>query len=211
MIIIEEMLTGQVHMSEFITQLKTDPLLQEFLRNLVPEDARYNPDHALWKQIYYGSFKQFDFDFLRFLNWICRYDGSIGDNLDLFSCIRCVYSFYNPDIKVTSWYEDSHALYLDVIRDCFDGSEVRDIVEKIILDALPLKYKKLRIQQAKRDIEEQFHVVDKKRPRWIQGPEWPMGTHSPMMFISQKRSGEVVRYTFKDVDTDEIRVVEEYY
>ena len=79
------------------------------------------------------------------------------------------------------------------------------------MDALPLKYKKQRIQQAKRDIEEQFHVVDKKRPRWIQGPEWPMGTHSPMMFISQKRSGEVVRYTFKDVDTDEIRVVEEYY
>ena len=39
---IEEMLTGQIEMSEFIALLKSDPTLQNEIRNLVPPEAAHN-------------------------------------------------------------------------------------------------------------------------------------------------------------------------
>jgi hypothetical protein len=38
-----------------------------------------------------------------------------------------------------------------------------------------------------------------------------MGKHSPMAYVSRKRDGDLVQFVFKDVDTDEIRIVEQLY
>lgn len=211
MSIIEQMLTGQIDMPEFIAQFKSDIQLQNQIRDLIPESAKNNPSHELWERIYYGSFKNNDFDFVRFLHWICRFDGTMGDNLNIFSVFQSIYTFYQPNIKCTMKYEKAFNLYLAVVRDCYDGPEVQHIVEAIINNALPLKTKAQRIKQAKQDIEEQFHIADTKRPRWIQGPEWPMGKNSPMAFLSQKRKGELVQYSFVDVDTSDEKIVEQYY
>ena len=54
-------------------------------------------------------------------------------------------------------------------------------------------------------------VEGQTRPHWIQGPEWPMGKNSPMKYLSRKRDGERVIFTFQDVDTGEIREVEQFY
>lgn len=60
-------------------------------------------------------------------------------------------------------------------------------------------------------LNELFHIEDKKYPHWVQEPEWPMGEKSPMKFIGQERTGERVRFTFRDADTDEERVIEQLY
>ena len=209
--IIEQMLIGEMEMKKFVKLLHTDINLQNELRALVPADAINNEDHTLWKRIGYNTFRKHKFDLVSVLACICKFDGTIGDNLNIWSTVETVYKFNHPDLVCTKRYEESFDLYLDVIQDCYDGPEVEHIVETIVQNALQYKTKKMRIATAKNDVREAFHVEDRKRPYWIQGPEWPMGAQSPMKFNSRKRVGEFVQYYFVDVDTGEGRTVEQFY
>lgn len=208
---IQSMLSGKMEMREFIKLLKMDPITQEEVKNLVPKEAINNADHGFWKNIAFSSLKNNNFDFIRFLQWKSKFDGTIEDNLNIFGSIRRAYLFYDSDFKCTSIYEDKFDLMLDVIKDCFDGPEVSNLIEEIIIKSLSLKTKKQRIAYAKSEVHTKFHVEGKKRPRWIQGPEWPMGKHSPMEYVETKRRGEQVQYIFRDVDTNDIRIVTQMY
>lgn len=210
---IEQMLTGKIGMSEFVAQLKSDTTLQNEIRNLVPKEAAHSGGHPLWVQqrISYDTFQNCGYDFLQFVRRLSRFDGTIGDNLNIWSVICDVYSYYHPELSYTNVYHEMFGLYLDVSRDCFEGPEVRPLVEKIVLDAMEIKLKGKRRESAKKEVERLFHVTDGKRPRWIQGAEWPMGVNSPMKYISRKSKGELVQYFFEDVDTGACRTVEQYY
>lgn len=208
---IEQMLTGQMEMSEFITQLKSDPTLQSEVRNLISHEAAHNESHPLWKRISFEAFQNSNYDFLQLLCRLSRFDGTIGENLNIWGTIHIVYSYYHPELPYTGKYKETYGLYLDAIRDCFDGPEVEQVVEKIILNAMEITPKSKRLQNAKKEVENQFHITDRKRPRWIQGAEWPMGEKSPMKFIMQKRKGELVQYFFEDTDTGANRIVEQFY
>lgn len=209
--VIARMLTGEMEMSEFISELRTNRQVQEYIRNIVPQEAKGNPDHHFWNKMSYNTLMKLDFDYLRFLYWIGRFDESIGDNLNISSILSRAYCYHHPEIICTNRYQNAYSLYLDIIKDCFDGPEVRHVTNNIIRRALVLKTKKQQVQQAKMEVEQVFHITDKKRPRWIQGPEWPMGAKSPMKFVSQKRIGECVEYLFTDVDAVNSRVVKQFY
>lgn len=209
---IEQMLTGQMEMREFIPLLKNDETTRKEINMLIPEQAKRNREHDFWeKRISYTSLRNSDFDLIKFLNWLARFDGSIGDNLNIFAIIQAVYLYHCPDLPCTQRYKDAFQLYLDVTKDCFDGPEVHDLVQKIIQNALALKGKGKRIALAKTEIQRLFHTENSKRPRWIQGAEWPMGHLSPMRFISQTRKGEAVQFLFEDVDTKKVRIVEQFF
>ncbi len=208
---IELMLTGQMEMKEFIQIFQSDKNLRDEIKNLLPMEAVSDASHPFWMQFNYEVMKGDHFDLLELLKRICKFNGEMGDNLNLFDAVRRAYTAAHPDFHCTNQYEEAFSLYLDVIKDCCDGPEVQHIVEQIVYAALPLKTKKARIQQARQAIEEEFHIKDKKRPHWIQGPEWPMGSKSPMMFVSQKRHGEEVQFHFKDMDTNEERTVVQYF
>ena len=209
--IIEDFLMGRMDMPEFLALLETDLTLQGQLRNLVPYDAVNNPDHEIWKKYSYGALSQFEFDCYARLMSCYRFDLSLGDNLNIFGFIRRFYCYSHPNITCTKKYDDAFNLYLDVIKDCYDGPEVRHFVERIIYDALTVKPKKARIAKARFEMENMFHLADKSKPRWIQGPEWPMGQHSPMRFVSQKRSKEFTEYIFEDFDTKKQRIITQHY
>lgn len=208
---IEKLLMGQIEILEFLSAFCADAGLCNTLRDLLPTDAVNNPQHELWKKISYDSFKQNQFDLIKLLKWICRFDGSFGDNLNLFSTIKIIYTYANPSIKCTTYYSDIFDLYLDAVKDCYDGEEVRMLVQKSLKEALKEPTKRKRIPKAKETILTLFHIDGQKRPRWIQGPEWPMGQQSPMKFVSQKSNGECVCYCFVDVDTSEERTVTQFY
>ena len=209
--IIELMLIGELKMKDFIKLLHTDINLSNQIRALVPTDAINNENHKLWNKISFSTFQKHDFDLLSVLSWVCKYDGTIGDNLNIWSTIKTVYAYNNPDLQYTKMYEEAFSLYLDVIQDCYDGPEVEHIVETIVQNALQYKTKKSKIEAAKKDVRVAFHLEDRKRPYWIQGPEWPMGIKSPMKYVSRKRVGELVQFCFVDVDTGEYRIVDQYY
>lgn len=208
---IEEMLIGKIDMAEFLSMLKSDTNLQNELRALVPKEARDNLACDLWKEYSYPTLAKYNFDLYELLISMSRLDGSISDNLNVFSRISKVYFFVHPGVVCTKRYEELFDLYLDATSNSMDGPEVKHIVERVILDAMRLSTKSKRRKQAKSEIDQQFHLVDNKKPRWIQGPEWPMGIRAPMMFISQKRRAEAVDYCFIDVDTGVARTVIQYY
>ena len=61
------------------------------------------------------------------------------------------------------------------------------------------------------NLKKAFHIEHSKRPYWIQGGEWPMGKNSPMQYISRSKIPDGVKYIFQDVDTGEIREIEQFY
>lgn len=209
--IIEQVLLGDVDVMEFVGMLTKNQDLQRMVRDFLPPDAINDQSHPFWRVVPYETLRKTHFDYYEFLFWGLYSNSLIGNKLNIFSRLCDGYLFHHPDVQCTNKYSAAFDLYLDVIHDCFDGPEVRPIVDKIIVDALPEKTKGKRIQQAKKALAEQFHIAGKNRPRWIQGPEWPMGANSPMKFISQRRSGDAVQYLFQDVDTGEERTVVQYY
>ena len=74
-----------------------------------------------------------------------------------------------------------------------------------------MKTKKAQRLYAKEKLGELFHIADNKKPRWIQGGEWPMGTRSPMQYVKRTSGGDCAHFHFKDVDTDQIRIITQYY
>ena len=208
---IEQMLTGQMEMSEFVALLKSDRSIQETIRCLVPKEAIGKPDHAFWKCVSYEALKERGFDYLKFLFALCRFDRTIGDDLNIWGTIQWAYRYYYPELNYTGKYDDAHGLYLNAAGEYYEGPEVMHILNQVIVNALPIKPKSKRIKEVREKLAAIFHVVDKKRPRWIQGAEWPMGKNSPMQYIGRARIPDGVQYTFQDVDTGEIRVVEQFY
>jgi hypothetical protein len=208
---IELMLTGQMEMSEFLRLLKSDSRIQQEVRDLVPADAVGNESHPIWKKYSFSTMEKYGFDLYRLLLHLHKFDLSIPDNLNIWDSIGCFYAYLHPEVELTNAYHDAFDLYLSAIMDCFDGPEVRHLVLKVIQDACDQPTKKKRLEYAKSEIRSLFHVVGTSRPRWIQGPEWPMGKYSPMQYVSKKNRGEVVLYLFQDVDTGEVRTVEQYY
>lgn len=208
---IEAMLSGEMEMADFVAVLCADPKVQDALNSLIPEDAKYNEKHDIWKKFSYHALKDYRFDLCAYIWSRHRYDGTIEKALNIFGVVSHFYSYWSPNFVCTSKYYDAHALYLHAIGDCFEGPEVQVVVDSIVEAALKIQGKGKRKAYAKSEIQRQFHVTDNKRPYWIQGPEWPMGVHSPMKFVERKRKGELVLYFFEDVDTGAVRIVEQYY
>ena len=115
---------------------------------------------------------------------------------------------------------EKFSFMLDVCPEYIDGVEVSaaQIVEKIIAEVPEEMPKSTRKKEIKERIKSAFYIVDNKRPRWVQGGDWPVApSGKPMRFVSQKRKkgkeyeGTLYTiYTFEDVDTGEIRTVEQF-
>ena len=211
---LEKMLTGELHVRDYLELLRSDPSLQAQLRNLVPQEARGCPAHPLWKRFSYTAFSDVNFDLLAFLRRICRFDGSLGDNLNVYSSISGVYQSRNPALPLTNVYEEAFDLLLDACGERFGGPEVDALIDALIQETLKTyKTKKDRKQQAKAQLNALFHVTDRRTPSWLHGPEWPMGQNSPMRYLSSTRSKdrESKIHLFQDVDTGAVRQIVEYY
>ena len=208
---IEEMLTGEMDMCVFTNLLKSDQSVQETIRNLVPQNAIENKEHPFWENISYDVLRKYNFDYLRFVLTLCHLDGTLGENLNIFSMIKRAYLFYSPELNCTTYYDDAYNLYLEAVGEYYEGSEVAQLLEQIVLDALPVFPKSKRIKEIRERLKKAFHIEHSKRPYWIQGGAWPMGKNSPMQYNGRARIPDGVKYTFQDVDTGEIRVVEQFY
>ncbi len=204
-------LNGQLEAKCFLTELKTNFICQKEIEELMPATAIENPQHEIWKVVSYKSFEVDHFSLINHMLRVYRLDGSVGDNLNIFSILKDFYSYSFPGFNFTSKYSQAFDFYLDVLQDCFDGPEVEKTVAQISesYQGRTPKYKAIR--EAKEEVRRVFHIEQKKRPRWIQGPEWPMGKQSPMKFERQEKKGELVKYFFVDVDTGEEKVIEQLY
>ena len=211
MSMIEDFLVGEIDIPTFLHAVEESPAVQEELNSLIPAEAKGHPAHEMWRRISYDTFHACGYDVLSVMERYCRFDGSIGDNLNIFGTVHRLYLFLHPDFRATDRYRKAHGIYLSAVQDCFDGPEVHGLVEQIVEAALEKGSQTAQLQEAKRLIRLQFHVEGRQRPYWIQGPEWPMGTDSPMRYLGRKKQEESVVYCFQDAATGMQRNVVQHY
>lgn len=132
----------------------------------------------------------------------------IGWHFDLIAAI-VVIAF--PEITPTTFYEEERDFYINAVGDYVGGPEVEELITQIIQQFPSAMPKTKRKKEAKAAIKSTFHIEGSKYPQWVQEPEWPMGKCSPMAYLSRKRDGDLVQFTFLDVDTGEKRIVEQLY
>ena len=91
------------------------------------------------------------------------------------------------------------------------GNEVDELIEKALIPSEnDCSHKHTRKEQ-RSQLKMLFHIVPRKVPVWVQEPEWPMGKNSPMEYTGRKRDGDLVQFCFRDVDTGEEKIVEQFY
>ena len=116
-----------------------------------------------------------------------------------------------PGTKLTRYYDRESDYYLLAPGSSIGGSEVEEYVEQILKRFPPTMKVGERHKAAREALKEAFHIKGRKFPRWPQSANWPMGKNSPMQYYGQWEDGDLVRIRFRDVDTGEIRIIDDYY
>lgn len=210
--IVREFLTGKCDACDFMQKYMSSNELHNYVQSLIPQDALADPNHEYWhKCILRSGLECYNFDVREMLYSHCGLGDSDEDQREIFNTIRALYLWMNPNLKCTNFYEDRINFYLDLEGNCFGGPEVAHLVKSVANDFFMIKPKSVRKKAAKAKIEELFHITNKLKPRWLHGPQWPMGSVSPMAFVSQNRNESAVFYEFIDVDTGKTRVVRQFY
>ena len=193
---------GKLSHEEFEAELNIDPSLWDAVQSLVPEDIA-RPDHPF--RSVYGNMRLLETNGYRVKPALLVFGYRPGFAYDLisklvqyrFTEVRCREPLDGPVCDLLA------QLHVDDLA----GTETESLLQTLLLEG-----KNSSRKAQKQSILEAFHIENSRlRPRWAQEPEWPMGEKSPMKFQGQKRTGERVRYLFRDVDTGEERVVEQLY
>lgn len=105
---------------------------------------------------------------------------------------------------------------LDACPEYIGGPEVDHLLDGL-LEEIPAELSKAkRVKLYKEKVKALFPMVSKKYPRWVQEAEWPISpSGKPMRFVEQKKGKDYkitmqTYYIFEDVDTGEIRTVEQF-
>jgi len=216
--IVFDYLTGKIDSEAFKTAWYSNPEIGQWLENLV--DLKSGPtsawDNAPYPEFRMAIYRHYNGSVLKFIeaSEASANKSQMPGWVDIgwhFETIASVVMVAYPEIKPTRIYDEEKDFYLSSVGGCIGGPEVEEQI-RILLEQYPRTMGKgKRKTAAKAAIREYFHFDAKKYPRWVQEPEWPMGTNTPMEYVSQKKNGEQVLFTFRDVDSDEIRIVEQLY
>lgn len=138
--------------------------------------------------------------------------GTIKGKLDFLDEIYRIIHFGFPgeSIKLDTSLREDNRYILTICPEYIGGKRAEILVEKIYYDLKTQN--KLTKSEFRKQILVAFHIAMKK-PHWLQEAEWPFGENGiPMEFISEtKIVNERREYTFRDVTTGAITVIDQMY
>lgn len=207
----ELLFSGQITAGDFMAFLFADDALWAQLEALIPQEAKENPEHDIWKTISRTSLEPYHYRVRDMLYSWYGFAEKEFDQRQVYDFLCRLYCWHYPETKCKKPRPTEFDFRMDVVGDTYGGREVERLIDRIMEQTKAIPKKADRKKEAKRLLAECFHTEDGKKPRWVQGPEWPMGAHSPMKYVERKRQGEKVEHVFRDVDTGEERIVEEFY
>ncbi len=211
---------GEISPAVFVKACKDDPTVITWIQSIVPKGKICYKDIKETEPDGYVKYSQevVPYDFKLVFEQYMQDGGDItGKYLNIHHdvCMLLSEAFPDESFCFSDAIEKKYDFMLTACPEYIGGEEIEAVgIIDAIYDELPQDFSKSkRVAFFKEQLKAVFHIADKKYPRWIQEPEWPMGTHSPMQFIKQqlKENGEIVVYTFKDVDTEEIREVTQFH
>ena len=184
---------GILSHEEFEAELYLHPELWDELQSLMPEDAA-EPDCRLWN--YFPNRKLLETNHFRVKQslLVFGFRGVMAHAL-----VSALVRYWDPSIETKSPMEKSEASFLAKAGlDCIGGPEAEAYLRELLEQDAGCS-----LQVKKQHIREAFHLQPRKRPRWVQEPEWPFRNGKPLCFISQHRDGDLYEYLFSDPDTGE--------
>lgn len=228
-------LSGKVPARDFIAAARQNPDIPMWFQSIIPEEATYLDQpyipyhhdeqgkavyqraastHPFWKKIQYGvslNVLSDRIDMSEYFRLTKDFD-TAGGRLNAYEFLYSLALIRCPAIQKTDRYSKEFGFFLDVCGDCYGGQEVNLYLERLVLGVYygsgGIGEKR---RNAKQKVKEFLHITGRNIPRWVQSPEWPMGANSPMEYLSRKREGDLVQFIFRDVDTGEERIVEQFY
>lgn len=233
--IIFDYLNGKVSGQEFIAAARKDEKIADWFQKLLPPGAEiidkpYIPyqfidfghcvyqtacsSHPFWKNVSVNeclNILKDRVDFREFFQNKCHFD-TAGGRMNVYYFLYSLVKTQYPELTVSDRYDKELDFYLDLCGNYLEGPEVRHFLNNLIFEIYNMpgtRKEKEKIARVK--LKETFHLEGKRRPYWVQEPEWPMGKKSPMKYISVKKEEEKKIYCFQDVDTGQIREIEQFY
>lgn len=216
--IVLDYIRGRIPAAKFKKEWYSNPAIGQWLDSLI--DLK-SPPQEEWNTLPYqfirlAIHKHYGGSVVKFIETSDHFHSQHPNTpkwLDIkwhFDSIAAIIVVAYPEIIPTTYYEEEASYHRNAVGDYLGGPEVEEYIDNI-LESFPRDMGKTkRTKAAKTELKSRFHISGNQYPRWAQEAEWPMGTQSPMMFVSQKRTGEQVVFTFQDVDTGEIRMIEQY-
>lgn len=184
---------GRLSHEEFEAELYLRPALWEELQSLMPENAA-EEDCRLWTLFPNRKLLETNQYRVKQAMLAFGYRGAWVHGM-----VSALVRYWDPSIEIKTPMEKSPASFLEQAGlDCIGGPEAEDYLRELME-----RYADCSIQEKKRLVREAFHLQPRKRPRWIQEPEWPFRNGKPLCFMAQRRNGELYEYLFRDPDTGE--------
>lgn len=122
------------------------------------------------------------------------------------SIIADIYYQIDCSLERTEQYRAEYEFSLDVLPGYLAGGiSAENYVSQFILSKYPTSMKKgERKRLVREEIKQAFQRECKGFPRWIQMPEWPIGSdEKPMVYIGQKAFEHHSEYYFRNSSTNE--------
>ena len=175
---------GKMSGSDFEIEQASEPELWPWLQSLLTDEMKTDPKHEFWNICHSRSALEANNFRVKATALAFGY-GFFGNMHDIVSSlVKTVY----PDIKIKT--PPSYTKY-------------------DFLDKLPSDLKKSeRKREAKNELRKAFPIT-KRKPLWVQEPEWPVSNGKPLKFISQTKDGEKVCYEFYDEANDCKTIIEQ--
>lgn len=134
--------------------------------------------------------------------------------LKIHSTVSDIYYQIDTELIKSERYWEEYEFILDVLPGyLLGGVSSENYVSQYILPKYPETMKKgERKRLVKEEIKLTFKRDTKGYPRWLQMPEWPMGSDKkPMIYISQKSFRDYSEYYFRDAVTNEKYTVTQWW
>lgn len=207
---------GAISPDSFVDICMKNPDIFIWIQSIVPNGKICYKDIQKIEPDGYTTYSQevIPYDFRLVFEQYMHEGGNItGKHLNIHHevCMLLSEVFPEEHFEFSEVIEQKFNFMLTTCPEYIGGEEIEtarivdDIYDKLPQDLC--KSKKCAL--FKEQLKSIFHITDKRYPRWIQEPEWPMGKLSPMKFVNQLASfnGEAISYTFQDVDTNELKII----
>lgn len=223
-----DFIEGNVDPKEFIKNCYENNVIFDWIQSIVPENKTCY--HNIWVTDKWGDrhIKQeiVPYDIRLIVAQSMRHSGCISDepSFPMYShrMIRVFHSVVSSCVKkllpddnivVSMKLQNEFVFLLEACPHYIGGIEVDDseILEDLMASIPENLSESGRKKWFKTRVRELFHIGGNKYPRWLQEAEWPMSNGKPMRFVSQSRDKNYIyKYVFEDVDTGEIKIVEQF-
>ena len=190
---------GLLSHAEFEAELYLHPELWDELQALMPEDAS-DPDCSFW--CLFPNRELLETEHYRVKQTLLAFGwrGGLAHAL-----VSALVRYCDPSVEIREPIDDSDVSFLERSNlDYIGGSEADVFVRELLLRDAGCSD-----QAKKQHIREAFHLQARKRPKWVQEPEWPFRNGKPLRFVSQRHDGDLFSYIFEDPESgDQLTVTQ---